>query len=350
MIDGAGIRGRLPRTELLWLADAPLFIDAAQVDQFYDAVVRPENHTGDTTLTITEAKASKASGKLAGKAGVELAAEASLSPGGLLDILTGWFPFIKAEAKASAKGAFEGAAEGGMEREKRDENARTVVLHAINTPQRQLEHLTLHYLVNCSERLFLVDDPRASEDWRNPETISDVPRALLYLDLPGQMEALEKGLPETKLIPAAAEFMDGTVAPLFMEMKAENGDSPPRYPELDLRKARATDDAGRRSLLEALREDRKKYWLWFEQNFSATRAMEVVEHASAARDGIRWIAFRVPITPDGDTLHLHIVPDGKYPVGTFAYNFIKRGLKHGLRIVGTLKSEPDVNVLAIYEK
>jgi len=28
---------------LAWLADAPLFIDADQIDRFYDAVVSPEN-------------------------------------------------------------------------------------------------------------------------------------------------------------------------------------------------------------------------------------------------------------------------------------------------------------------
>ena len=40
----------------------------------------------------------------------------------------------------------------------------------------------------------------------------------------------------------------------------------------------------------------------------------------------------------------------RFSLGYFAYNFIKRGFKHGLRLVGTLKSEPDMNVLAIYEK
>jgi hypothetical protein len=46
----------------------------------------------------------------------------------------------------------------------------------------------------------------------------------------------------------------------------------------------------------------------------------------------------------------HVCPAGKYDTGVFAYNFIKRGYKHGLRLIGTLKSEPDMNVLAIYEK
>jgi hypothetical protein len=49
-------------------------------------------------------------------------------------------------------------------------------------------------------------------------------------------------------------------------------------------------------------------------------------------------------------MHLHIAARGRYETGAFGYNFITRGFKHGLRIVGTLKSEPDLNVLAIFER
>jgi len=34
----------------------------------------------------------------------------------------------------------------------------------------------------------------------------------------------------------------------------------------------------------------------------------------------------------------------------FAYNLIRRGWRYGLRIVGSLKSQPALNVLAIYDK
>jgi len=34
----------------------------------------------------------------------------------------------------------------------------------------------------------------------------------------------------------------------------------------------------------------------------------------------------------------------------FAYNLIRRGWRYGLRIVGSLKSQPALNVLAIYAK
>ena len=41
---------------------------------------------------------------------------------------------------------------------------------------------------------------------------------------------------------------------------------------------------------------------------------------------------------------------GDYDAGVFAYNFIRRGERHGLRIVGSLKSQPALNAPATYEK
>ena len=46
---------------------------------------------------------------------------------------------------------------------------------------------------------------------------------------------------------------------------------------------------------------------------------------------------------------LHVVARGDYDTGVFAYNLISRGLRDGLRIVGSLKSQPALNVLAIYD-
>lgn len=78
--------------------------------------------------------------------------------------------------------------------------------------------------------------------------------------------------------------------------------------------------------------------------------MVVVENAASKNGRIKWIDYRLPISHEGDTIHLHVCPNGDYDTGVFAYNLIKRGFKHGLRLVGTLKSEPDMNVLAIFEK
>ncbi len=78
--------------------------------------------------------------------------------------------------------------------------------------------------------------------------------------------------------------------------------------------------------------------------------MLAVEAAATQHGRIHWIDYRLPLTKEGDTLHLHICPGGMYDTGNLAYYLIKRGFKHGIRLVGTLKSEPDMNVLAIYEK
>ena len=78
--------------------------------------------------------------------------------------------------------------------------------------------------------------------------------------------------------------------------------------------------------------------------------MSIVEEASTKNGRIRWIDYRVMLTNEGDTVHLHVCPGGHYDTGVLAYNLIKRGNKHGLRIVGALKAEPDINVMAIYEK
>ena len=48
--------------------------------------------------------------------------------------------------------------------------------------------------------------------------------------------------------------------------------------------------------------------------------------------------------------HLHVDAHGDYDTGVFAYNLIRRGWRFGLRIVGSLKSQLALNVLAIYEK
>ena len=126
---------------------------------------------------------------------------------------------------------------------------------------------------------------------------------------------------------------------IYSRLKGEDGSDPPNYP-----------DRSGANPAELLAE-RREYWKWFDKNFSAERAMIAVEDASKeAKSRIQWIDYRVPLTAEGETLHLHISPQGKFDTGVFAYNFIKRGFKHGLRLVGTLKSEPDMNVLTIYEK
>ncbi len=306
-----------------WLADAPLFIDEDQIGRFYDAVVRPPYEQGPYKVTVTKEKAE------------EIRRTYNLS-GSLTQSLLGEINPFFAGLKPKVGASFQKQrAESTSE-----QDAEELTLNPIDTPQRQLEQLTLHYLLQQQEqRLFLVSDP-SQKGWRESETISKVPRELVFLDLPGHAEARERGLPETKIIPMAAEFADGRVVLLYDMLIKGMGEEPPRYPDLPL-KGDAVEDVA---------EKRREHWSWFDDNFKTRRAIEVVEEAASEHGRIRWIAYRLPIANNGDTLHLDVVPDERYHTGTLAYNLIRRGYKHGLRLVGTLKSEPDMNVLAVYEK
>ncbi len=311
-------RAELPKP-LFWLADAPLFIDSEQVDRFYDATVRPQSIEGTTTLETTDENAQELSGKL------NIGAE----------ITTQNFAAILSPFLALVKPTIKGTAEGQASRQSSTARTQTIELHPVSTPQSQLEALILFYLSKFAKRVFFASPTKT--DWRDAQLISAVPRSLVFLDLPSREEARSTVLPSTKLIPMAAEFENGKIIQLYPKLCAANGERPPDYKE-------------RGDSKEPLNEERKKYWQWFDANFSATRAMIAIEEAASANGKIRWIDYRVPLTPEGDTLHLHICPATNYDTGTFAYNFVKRGFSHGVRLIGTLKSGPDMNVLAIYEK
>lgn len=305
--------------ELLWLQDAPMFIDRRQVEAFYDAIVRPKAKLEGTTFTISDEKASELKTALGLEGGLEL--------GSIVGALTEVLGF-----KPSLKGT--GSGEYGKSSTEGHETAQQ--FREIDTPERQLTLLVGHYLLNHPKRLFL-PTPVADAAWRNPIEVSSVPRALAFIDLPSRDEAAAANLPRTKLIPMAAEFGDGSIDPVFTQIVADNGERSPRYP----------DESDR----EQRQDEYQAYWQWFDKHFSSRRTMEIVERAASQHGGrIKWIDYRVPLTREGHTLHLHMSPGGEYDTGVFAYNLIKRGYTHGIRLVGTLKSGPDMNVLAIYEK
>jgi hypothetical protein len=177
----------LPKT-LLWLWDAPLFIDEVQIGRFYDAVVRPESKAGKATISLAKMNTHKAAAKLGVKAGLSLGAFGRIIS-----------QFIKPEFNVIGEGGYEWAAQ--------NTSTEAIELHEISTPERQLIQLTGHYILSNPDRLLLVEvEEMAKEDWRTPDVIAAVPRALAFLDLPGRHEAHAFGLPETKIIPTAAEF------------------------------------------------------------------------------------------------------------------------------------------------
>lgn len=296
--------------QLLWLADAPLFIDRGHVACFHDAVVQPDGQIVAETRELSKEQI--------GKINAKLKAEISAEPGALASLLAPVFAFFK------PKVSIGGEVEGGGEFKSSSKTA--TQSRPIITPQRLLVELTVHYLIDQTDRLLLVSDP-TSDEWRKPDVVSAVPRSLAFLDLQ----------PGTKLIPTAAEFSNGAIEPLFDKLKGQDGSEPPNYPE---------EPVDGKSLSDL----RKEYWQWFNEKFNEADAMRIVEKAASQHGRIHWIDYRLPLTNDGDTLHLHVCPAGECDTGVFAYNLIKRGFKHGIRVVGTLKSEPDMNVLALFEK
>lgn len=302
---------------LFWLGDAPLFIDEPLVARFFDAIVRPKYER----LAITEESEEETEDKILATIGVS-------ATGGLK--LPEWLKPIKFEASGKAEAS-------GETRE--HIRSRTVSqLKPIWNAERQLEELARHYLARHPERLIGGTGPLVEGVVKGPwydapaEYFTEVPRVLAFLDLPSG----------TQLIPTAAEFADGKVVLLYNDLvkalKTDTGGPAEVYPD------------NREDTPEQLRVKRKEYWATFQQFFSSRKAMIVVEEASEKHGRINWIDFRLAMDNNGSTLHLHLAPNGQFDAGVFGYNFVRRAEKHGVRVVGTLKSEPDMNVLALYDK
>jgi hypothetical protein len=291
--------------QLLWLADAPLFIDGEQIESFYDAVVRPYYKQGLTQVGNQSALEAALAG--------ELGLEAEFDSGKLIELMAAWLPKLKATAsgKLSTSGNISSS------------NNTSTEWHPIETPQRQLEQLVLHYLFYQPERLFIDDAPATDSErkhWTLNGWIQELPRGLVLLDFP----------PGTKFIPTFGEYGENhVVGEIFKSIPGETNAYPTMPTEIE----------------------KRAYWNQFVKKFDLQASVVAVETGGGVADGrIQVIDYRVPISDDGRTLHLHLHPRGNYPTITFAYNMIRRGFEHGLRIVGTMKSEPDMNVLGIYEK
>jgi hypothetical protein len=287
-----------------WLLDAPLFIDEKQVEAFYDAVLRPDFEGTAVTLSNSISPQSTIGGELTVGAAI---------------------PWL---------GKTEGTAQ--LERQRTKEAGRQAGFRRVVNPYRHLLALAIHYASRQPDRLVLASPPDKIRDgadadvrssWTDAAFISRGSRALVMLELP----------PGAIFIPAALELVDGKVVTLFDQLAPKlqkpSGKEPPTYPG-----SAAPEQA------------RNAYWEWFAEEFDDRHALEVVEEA--AKGGrIAWIAFRVPLNgTKGPFLHLLIAGRGQYETGVFAYNLINRGSKHGMRLVGTLKTEPDLNVLAIFER
>src|SRR5437773_3849391 len=88
------IRPEMP-SQLYWLTDAPLFIDADQVSRFYDAVARPQTVGEGTKIEITDETVNDLKGKL----GLEASATTQTLAAALAPILAFVKPSIKVEGE-----------------------------------------------------------------------------------------------------------------------------------------------------------------------------------------------------------------------------------------------------------
>jgi hypothetical protein len=281
---------------MVWVKDAPLFIDSVNLDRFYDAVVRPPfKENAPQKIKISQSQKDDLEKKFGGKTGLHIPAWLS--------------PILSGSAEVS------GEVKSGSSKAQATETE--VTLEPISTPHRQLEQLTAFYLLEQPGRL-LVGTIDALLSWQAAGEAGQVPRALTFIDLP-------EG---TKFIPMAAEFSNGKFVTFFDKLVAKNGERPPSYD----------------------RSKQEEYWAWFNKRFDAEQALSELEKASTEHGRIEWIDYRVPLNDETKTMHVHIEARGGYNTGTFAYRLVRRALGHGIRLVGTLKDGPDVNVLALYEK
>lgn len=286
--------GEIPQA-LMWVKDAPLFIDSNNLAQLYDAVVRPPyKEDAPVTLKVSESQKKDLEKKFGGKVGLHV-------PAWLSAILSGGVDVTGEVQSGSSSG---------------EASETTYVLDPISTPHRQLEQLTIYYVLSQPNRL-LAGGPDAPLDWQRNGTSTQVPRALAFVDLPVG----------TKMIPMAAEFKDGKFVTFFDQLHAKSGEKPPAYDH----------------------EKRHEYWAWFDRNYDAGTCVDAIEKASTLNGRIEWIDFRIPLNGRVDTMHIHIEAAGAYNTGTFAYRLIRRALGHGIRLVGSLKDGPDLNIMAIYE-
>ncbi|MGX4656177.1 hypothetical protein ACWCHM_21055 [Micromonospora sp. SCSIO 07396] len=293
-----------PELPFSWLADAPLFIDRDQVSAFYDAVVMPEHETGKITLSTRDIRVSRSS--TSGKLGARI---------GTRDLLASLFPFLDAHV------ALEGT--HGREKSTQAEQGDSIELHPIRNPHRQLLQLALHYAAHLPDRVTFVQDQSWLDDL-DRAYVRDSPRALVFVDLPAGQA----------IIPLAAELATGRVIAVFDDLVAEISRTvrtlPPHYP--------ATEDPA----------TRREYWRWFSDNYSAIAAMNVLERGIGDGGPVQWVDYRVHL--NDRSLQLSLRGRRSFETGIYAYSMIRRGNQHGLRIVGTLKSGPGLNVLAVFEK
>jgi len=311
--DVVGAKTRTNDLSFFWfLVDAPMAMDTLLIERFHDAVIRPESIV--TAISETTGKRENSERRLA--------AEAKAA---------GEVPFA---VKLAIKGQFEHRSMG--------ENSASLT-HQLNIPrthERLVEEIVAFYLRHFPERVLRVDPVSAtvftadSNEARSYEVLDAIcdspgPRPIVLIDA-------SKG---AKIMPMAGEFVNGKLDVIYDA----------------LIQALSTPDAPLKRFAASMDQQKKaERWKELADKFDSNTAMRVLEESARRNDNSRfdWVDFRLAWGSEGfpSPLHLHLVPNGRYPTGVFAHAFVRRAHSNGVRIVGTLKSGGDINVLAIYER
>jgi hypothetical protein len=295
-----------------FLVDAPMAMDTLLIERFHDAVIRPDSIVRSENESTADKRITEQRLGAEGKGSGEL-------------------PFV---VKLALKGTFDHRAT--------DENSAALSrqLDIPRTPERLLEEIVAFYLLNFPDRVLRVDpvstkvftsdsDKEQSYEILDETCARPGPRPIVLIDAPKL----------TKMMPMAGEFMNGKLDVV--------------YDSLIL--ALSTADQPLRRFARGMAADQKaERWKELADRFEASAAMQVLEESARKNDNSRfdWVDFRMAWGTEGfpSPLHLHIVPNGRYPTGVFAHSFIRRAFSNGVRVIGTLKSGGDINVLAIYER
>ena len=297
------------RQSLWWLTDVPMFFDERSVQKLYDAIVAPEFVLLQATESAEKSRTDTVT--VGSEAGGEFSVPA----------------FFKVDLKAKLEGAYADAAKRTAE----------VTKQFVYSNQQRLQDLVVAYNAAFPERVLFEDTSKLElvslsgpTDWTAAETLLDQPgpRPLVFIDLK----------PGAPIIPMAGETCKGAVVLLYqdLEQRLSAGDTKvPPYP--------SDRDPG-------VTAARKAYWEALVATYDSRIALEVVERGFANGERVDWVDYRLKLGTRETPLHLHLAANGDFATGTFAYNFVRRGHKFGLRLVGLLKAGGDINVLAIYER
>jgi hypothetical protein len=314
-VNEVDINKRIKAFGRFWfVSDYPLYVDVDLVDGLFDSIFRPEFEVASRTVNKAEAKSSE-------------------------DLLE-----VAASGEASVPTVFKASVTGktSLKQKKEMSEGLSTIEVAVSSTGGKLDKLLNVYLYSYPQRLYWIKGNLIScSDFKKPDEEISWNNIEDALDEPGIRPLIVFDLGEgTRLLPMVAELSNGKNVKLYKEILPELPDGTfPVYPTFGSEDYEVTS---------------KAYWRALHDTFDSSRAMRVVEDSCKDGDSrIEWIDFRLVGFTSEDVVvpvHLHILPKGRYSSGTFAYQFIRRAEKYGIRIVGTLKKGADINVIAIYEK